>query len=320
MATQSWGISADGGYLANAKLSRTIRVAAQPMMKFRPYTRVEPGLGKGKGDTLDFNKLSNVATAGGTISELTRIPETKITIKRGTLTLQEYANSIPYTGKLENLSEFDVSNLWTVALRNDMAKVLDKAVADEMKNTDLRFMPTSAIGGTWANTSSTTATVNLSIFHVKDIVDAMKVGTFGSLTNTASVPPWDGEHYVAVASVKALRGLKDDPDFEEPVKYADPERLLTGEVGRFYMTRFVETNNTNSLSNGVGTGSVLGEALFFGADPIIEAVAVPEEIRAKIPQDYGRDKGIAWYFLGGFKLVWDSTDDLEQHVVYVTSA
>ena len=32
-------------------------------------------------------------------------------------------------------------------------------------------------------------------------------------------------------------------------------------------------------------------------------VAVPEEMRGKIPTDYGRSKGVAWYYLGGFGLV-----------------
>ena len=33
-----------------------------------------------------------------------------------------------------------------------------------------------------------------------------------------------------------------------------------------------------------------------------EGIAVPEQIRGKIPDDYGRKKGIAWYYLGGFGL------------------
>ena len=326
MAGQTFAISADGGYLSIAKLSRTIRHAAQPLMKFRQFTRIEPGLGMGRGDTLNFNKLSNVQTQGGTICELQDIPETNVSITRGTLVLQEWGNSIPYTGKLEALSEFSTDNLFTVAIRNDMAKVLDKAVSDEMRNSDTIYIPTSASAGTWDDdgTVSTTATANLSIFHVKEIIDALKTGQFGGTTlgtNAGNpVPPYDGENYMSIASVKALRGLKDDPDWESAIKYADPERFLNGEVGRFYGCRFIESNNTNALSNGVGTNSVLGEAFFFGADTIAEGVAIPEEVRVKIPVKYGRDKGIAWYALLGFKIIWDLTTDKESHIVRVTSA
>jgi len=36
---------------------------------------------------------------------------------------------------------------------------------------------------------------------------------------------------------------------------------------------------------------------------VAEAVCVPEEMRGKIPTDYGRSKGVAWYYLGGFGIV-----------------
>ncbi len=321
MSGQNWALNASGGYLANAKLSKTLRNATQPMFKFRQFTRMEKAIGKGKGDTVDFNKVSNVQTAGGAISESNRIPESNILLKRGTLVLQEYGNAIPYTGKLDDLSEFAVDNMITVALRNDMAKAMDLAVATKFKESDISYSPTTASAGTFDvdGTVNTSALVNMNVFHVKEIIDAMKTGVYATIGTGNPVPPWDGENYVCIASVKALRGIKDDPDFEEVVKYADPERLLTGEVGRFYGCRFIETNNTAALSNGVGSGSVLGECIFFGSDPVIESVAVAEEIRAKIPEDYGRSKGVAWYALLGFENVWDFSTDGEDHIVVVRS-
>ena len=44
-------------------------------------------------------------------------------------------------------------------------------------------------------------------------------------------------------------------------------------------------------------------AFFFGAETVAEAIAIPEEIRGKIPGDYGRDKGVGWYFLGGYGIM-----------------
>lgn len=321
MAGQVWSVNATGGYLSNPKLSKTMRHATQPMFKFRQFTRLEKAIGKGKGDTVDFNKVSNIQTEGGTISEASRIPESNILIRRGQMVLEEYGNSIPYTGKLDDLSEFSVDNMITRALRDDMAKVLDAAVATKFKAGDIKYVALTASTQNWTvnGTPSGTAASNLNLFHVKEIVDAMKTGIFGANTGNP-VPPYDGENYIAVASVQALRGLKDDPDFEEVVKYADPERLLVGEVGRIYGVRFIETNNTGALAHNVGASTTTGEAVFFGADPVIEAVAVPEEIRAKIPEDYGRSKGIAWYGLMGFEQVWDFSGDSEDHIVHFTSA
>ncbi|MCI0526265.1 MAG: N4-gp56 family major capsid protein [Nitrospira sp.] len=316
MAGQIWSVSASGGYLANSKLSKQIRHAAQPMYKFRQFTRMEKAIGKGKGDTLDFNKISNVQTAGTTISESARIPETNILIRRGTMTLSEYGNSIPYTGKLDMLSEFSVDNIVTKALRDDMAKAMDAAAATVFKSTDVSYSPQTSSTGTWNVAGSpASALVGLNLFHVKEVIDALKTGLFGSGNQANPVMPYEGDDYICIASVNALRGIKDDPDFEEVVKYADPKRLLNGEVGRIYNCRFIETNNTAVLT----AHATSGNAVFFGADPVLEAVAQPEEIRAKIPEDYGRSKGIAWYALLGFGIVWDYTTDTEQHIVLVPS-
>ena len=326
MAGQVWSVSADGGYFANAKLSKSLRNASQPMMKFRQFTRKENGIGKGKGDTLDFNKVTNIQQAGGAISETQRVPESKFLLKRGQLTMGEYANSIPYIGKVDTLSEFSVNDPITRALRDDMAKVMDIAVSTVMKTGDIFFIPTSLTEGTWDldGTPSTTATVNFNLSHVRQIVDALKTGQFGGTTlgtNAGNpVPPWDGEYYICITSVKALRGIKSDPDYEEVKKYADPDSLLSGEVGRIEGVRFIESNHTSALSNGVGTSSVLGEAIVFGAEPVIEGVVIAEEIRRKITTDYGRDLGIAWYALLGFAKTWDLTSDQEDHIVRVCSA
>ena len=317
MAGQIWQVNADGGFLSNAKLSRQIRHASQPMMKFRQFVRKEPAAGKGKGATVDFRKISNIQTAGGQIAELSKMPETKVLIRTGQLTITEYGNSIPYTGKLDTLSEFSVDNIITKALRDDIAKVLDSQVATAFKDSDLFYVPSSSTAGTFENTLTTVGTDQLNLSHIREIVDALKTGIFNTTLNP--VPPWDGENYICVASVKALRGIKNDPDYEEVKKFADPDSLLTGEVGRIEGVRFIETNHTTSLSNAKGANSI-GEAVIFGADPVIEGMAVPEEIRRKIPMDYGRDKGIGWYALLGYKLVWSRSVDSEQHVVFVTSA
>jgi hypothetical protein len=72
------------------------------------------------------------------------------------------------------------------------------------------------------------------------------------------------------------------------------------------------TNTADAWNNAVSSW-----AMFFGDDPVTEAPVIPEEVRAKLPEDYGRDKGAAWYYLGGFgnsypdasnsrNVMWDS--------------
>ena len=67
-----------------------------------------------------------------------------------------------------------------------------------------------------------------------------------------------------------------------------------------------------------GNGNVSDDAHFFGKDTVAEAIVVPEEIRGKIPTDYGRSKGIAWYALEGFGIV--HTDATNCRIVRWTSS
>ena len=55
-----------------------------------------------------------------------------------------------------------------------------------------------------------------------------------------------------------------------------------------------------------------------GADTVAEGVALPGEIRGKIPDDYGRGRGIAWYALEGFGL--SHPDATNARIVKWTSA
>lgn len=311
---QLWVTSSLGGYLGNRKLSRTIRHAAQPLMKFRQFCGIKEALGRNKNDLVFFDKISNVATQGGTLVETNTMPETQVTIQTGTIQVTERGNSVPFTGKLETLAEFDVDNIVTVALRNDEAKVLDSAVAGQFVLSQLKYAClTASSAGSFqtltadATQGTTTSAVNFDMFHVKECVDKLL---------TLNVPRYDGENYICIASVNALRGIKNHSDWTDAAKYGDPERLFSGEVGRIESCRFIR--ETNFLSNARG-GSTFGEAVMFGGDAVMEAVALSEEIRAKIPTDYGRSKGVAWYGILGFTKIWDYTGDGETHIIHINS-
>lgn len=317
---QAWAPVGSGGYLANPVLSRQIRHAAQPIMKFAQFVRPEPGYGKNKSDTIYFDRVSSVNDAGSSISELSAMPKTTVTITQGSVVVTEYGNSIDYTGKLEALSEFSVDNIWTKALRDDQAKTLDTAIGTEFKTCKVKYTPTGTADNptyTIATTGTVvaTATRNTETYDVKAIVDYMK--------STLYVPKFSGiikdGYYVCIASVGFLRTIKDDDDFIEAVKYGRPEDLYYGEVGMYEGVRFIE--QVNGMDDTIGAAlTYKGEALFFGDDPIVEGVAIPPEIRSKIPQDFGRDKGVAWYAIVGYSLTYDTATAGEARIVHVTSA
>ena len=312
MAGQQWAVGARGGFLTNIKLSKKLREVAQPMMRFRGLVRPEMEFGKNVGDTLQFDKVCNVATEGRVISETETVPETNFTISKDTIVAKEYSNSVPFTWQVELFADLDIRSTIINALKNDMAKVLDKAAGQQFVATDLKYAPT---GTETAKTSTITtngtksaATRNISVWDLKNIADEMR--------STYKMPFYTTNDFMSVASTGALRGIKDDSEFVEATKYGDPDKLFSGECTRFYGVRFVEESNFLT-SNGTGG---LGEAVFFGEDPVVEIAVYPEEVQSKIGVDFGRDRAIRWVWVGGFKITWDFSTDGDARIFHLVSS
>ena len=309
MAGQLYATNSLGGYFTIDDLSRELRYQAQTLQVFRKFTKPEPMAGKNKGDVVLFDKVSNLTSNGGTILETDTMPKTQYTITQGSLTMTEYGISVPFTQKLENVSMVAVPESIKTSLRNSMSKVLDSAAAAEFQTSDYKVIcsTTNTTVFDYDATASTAASANMSDKNVRDIIDRMKI---------LNIPAYDGRNYCAVCSTNSIRGLYDF--FESKAMQTTMKPLTMGEVGEYYKCRFFE--ETNVLSNILGNGTQYGEAVFFGDDAVREGVVCGEELRLKIPTDYGRDQGIAWYYLGGFVKVWDFTADAETRILHVTSA
>jgi N4-gp56 family major capsid protein len=151
--------------------------------------------------------------------------------------------------------------------------------------------------------SERACTSDLKLFHVEQIRDYM--------FDTLHVPAYEGDDYICLLNTKAKRSLITDATWVDWVKYTDPTHKYNGEIGRIENIRFIEVNHNTALSNSLGVGGVLGEAVFFGADACAMAVALDPELRAAIPQDFGRQKSVAWYGILDFGIIWDTANDGE---------
>ena len=305
MAGQVWSVNTSGGYMYALNLSRQLRMAVQPIVKFRQFCDVKDAAHQGlhRGDTFHWNVFSDVGTQGSTLVETNTIPETSFTIAQGTMTITEAGNSVPWTGKLDDLSEQPVAEVIRKVLKTDAKKAFDNLASAEFNKAALRVAPTggtSATAVTLTTNSICTITNNLAMgsAHVKSIVDIMK---------ERNIPAYTGDDYYCIAWPTTFRDFSDD--IEVLKSYVDQgfRMIMNGEIGRYDGVRFIE--QTFKAKGSIGTAATTwaeGKSdwvVFFGEDTVAEAVAVPEEIRGKIPGDYGRDRGIAWYYLGGFGIV-----------------
>lgn len=317
MAEFSWQPDVADGVLKNHTLSAKLRDAAIAGTKFVQFCDVEPGYGRKKGEAITITRIRNIAEpTSAKIGERDRIPIDTYAQSSVTITVTEYGRGVEYTHKSELLLHYEPQDRIQRKLRQQLSLVLDTAAAVAFKTAKVTFAPTSLTAGTFetSGTPAVTATVNLTVAHVKTIRDYM--------SDTIHIPGHNGtDQFICLASTKALRGIKNDPEWMSWRQYADPEMaFFRGEVGMIENIRFIEVNHTQALANNKGTGGVLGEAVFFGDDAVAMAVVEDPELRAAIPGDFGRQKAVAWYGVLEFGLVWDTANDGEARVIRLTSA
>ncbi len=307
MAGQVWQTDALGGFMWAANLSRKLRTAIQPMVRFRQFCDVREAFGKGKGEQYAWNIYSDVGTQGGVLNETDVMPETNYTITQQTLVVTEFGNSVPFTKKLDDLSEHPVTEVIHKVMKNDARKALDASANAQFELTQIRVVGDTAttISITTDGTPSGTPAQEFLSAHAKLVADEMA---------ERDIPTFDGNNYMAIARPTTLRAFKDELEAIHQYVSEGWHVIMNGEKGRYEGIRYCE--QTNIAAEGWTNSDGI---FFFGADTVVEAFSIMEELRGKIPSDYGRSKGIAWYALLGYGLVhtvalqarilkWDSTE------------
>lgn len=316
MGTHSWTYDAPSGVYKNHALSADIRMASIAQTKFVQFTTSVDGYGKGKGESVTLTRISNIdVPTDDVLNELEVIPEDEFSFSTQAIEVDERGRAVPYTSLSADLANFNIENVIQKKLRNQLSLRMDKVCSTAFKRGKIKAIPDGVASLVFDTdgTASTAATSNLLVYHIEQIRDYM-------YTTLNMMPYADGD-FMCLASTKALRGIKRDPNWEKWHTYGDKEAKASGEVGRIESVRFVEINNTAALSGSLGTNSALGEAIFFGDDPVAMATVMDPELRAKESGDYGRSKGVAWYGIYGFDQIWyDSANPGEARTVHVTSA
>lgn len=308
MAGQLWGVDEQGGYLYSDQLSKYLRKEVQPMMRFRQFCSTKDAIEYGNGDMYQWDIVTNIDREGGELQETEAMPQGGFKVRRGQLTITEYGMSVPYTKKLDNLSKAPVREIIKSALKDNCAKTLDRAAYNQFASTRLVAYPTGGNSTTSATIEAVTnpganpATVNaapLTTDHVKNIVDSMK---------ERNIPGFDGDDYFSVGRPRTFRPIRNELEQLKAYVESGWRDIRLGEIGLYEGTRFVE--QTNIAAKG-WSGGLSDEAFFMGGDTVAEAVVDPEHIRGKLPTDYGRNRGVAWYYMGGFGIVHNQSADID---------
>lgn len=310
---QLWSVNSLGGYYASFNLSKELRMGVQAKSKFRQFADVKDAFSKvtRTGQTFTWDVVPMMARGSRALQETNTIPQGQHTVLQSTLTMSERGYSVPYTELLESLAMVTVKQPIMKVLKYDALVDIDCLVHQQFNATPLRVVSTSSADTAFSLTTNGTATATnttlLSKINVRAISDGMKA---------RNIPYYTESDYYAISRPGGLRLLKNDMEGIHQYTESGLDMIMNGEIGRYEMVRFVEQTvvptggaaDTTTFDPFTDTGDAWNTAgcgdwvFFFGSDTVCEALHTPEEIRAKIPDDFGRSKGIAWYALLGYGL------------------
>lgn len=313
MAEQTWTYDAPTGVYKSHAMSKQLYSASVADSAFMDHVSPITSFGRKMGETVTLTRVAAITEpTSGRLDETVRIPEDTFALSTTSITVHEYGRAVPFTSLADDLSEFNIESNIQRKLREQMTLTMDTAAATAFKTAKIKYVPTGEASNNIATngTAATAALANLNMFHVEEIVDYMY--------DTLFCPKVSGGDYIGIFRTLGIRGLKRDPSWDQWHVYTDPQAKYNGEVGRIEGVRFITTNHSTALAK-KGTGSVLGEGVIFGADAVAMAEVLTPELRAAVPQDFGRSKAVAWYGILEFGIIWDTGTAGEAKIVHVTS-
>ena len=304
--------STASGFLTNDKLNKVFQEEAQPLTRFRQFVTIKEAFGKSMGQNVNWLKAANVSTIGGRLVETNTMHETKRPLTWGTLTVDEYGNSIPFTEKVSSLSEFEIRDIIRGGLLDDSVKVIDAKVESEFNNTPLRYVGTHISNAGVITTNSVATATNSSIlnsFHVRKMRLELE---------KRNVPTFDSGDYAMIVSLEAAESLEGAIESVQQYTETGFTKIMNGEIGRMHGVRFIKDGwasrfnvdldaRTSTADTWTNAQSLNG--YMFGRDTVREAIVTPENVRQKVVTDYGRSHGLAWYGLFGWRIEWETEND-----------
>ncbi len=306
----SWQFDAPTGVYKNHALSSRIRHQAIADALFMRWSTPEPGYGKNRGENVTITRILSLPLANR-VSETDRLPSGRPAIQTKSQPVSEWGYKIPLTNFERMLTHYEVEPEFEKTLRDQMTLTMDKMVADALKTTPYLYVP--AVGGGAFDTDGTftnTADRNLNIDDLRNIYDEM--------SGTLKIPHFNNGMYVGILSTKAARGIKNDSTYKDWLAPNTAEPFVSGRLKDVEGFMLFETNHFDALDNTVGTGSVLGEAVFFGPDASFMVSVDEPEIRVEQPTDLGRFREVGWVGILEAGLTWEVA--AQARTIYVGSA
>jgi N4-gp56 family major capsid protein len=222
-----------------------------PLLVHMKWAQKRP-IPKNGGKTINFRSFSPLAPATTALTEGVTPAGNSLTITEIEATLAQYGDFVEISDVLDLVAIDPVLDETADLLGEQSAQTLDIVCRDVLHTgTSVQY----AAGR--VNRAAITAADLLTVNEVRKAVRTLK---------RSNVKTIDGQNYIAIVEPGATYDLQSDTKWEEAAKYAGSTQIFSGEIGRLYGVRFIETSFAKKFAGAGAAGIDVYSTLIFGKD------------------------------------------------------
>lgn len=207
------------------------------------------------GKTIEFRKYESLPKATEPLTEGVTPNAQALTVTPMTATVKQYGGWAAITDVLQLTAIDNNITQATKVLASQAGRTLDTVTREVLAGgTNVIYAP--------AGDTAVTSRANLTTASVltPDLID--QAATALKAQNADAI----GESYVAIVHPYVAYDLRRNPEWIDVHKYASPENIYNGEIGKLGGVRFVETTEAKIVSNKATSPINIFCTLFLGAD------------------------------------------------------
>lgn len=206
---------------------------------------------KNSGKTIEFRQFAKLNKALTALTEGVTPAGSELSVSTITATVSQYGDYVQTSDVLELTAIDNVILEATKALGNQAGATLD---------TITRNVLVAGTNVIYAPKSSGTAVTSRANLDATCVLTPEVVAQAATQLKAANAPTINGD-YVAIIHPYVAKDLMRTDEWIDVHKYADPEAIYEGEIGKLYGVRFVETTEAK-IWNATGDGTPTGLAVF----------------------------------------------------------
>lgn len=323
---QSTDSSATGTYAPGADMTAEMKMYydtellenTRKDLYFAQFGRKQ-ALPKGKGNTIEWRKWNTFSNPIEPLTEGVNPTGQKFGATNITTTCSQHGTFTAISDKLELQAVDDVILGATEEMGATAGETMDTLIRNKIANgTHITYAP--KISG-----STETPVSAISAIDKTAILTPKLVNKVVTQLKKAKAPKINGD-YVAIIHPSCSYDLRQSPEWIEAHKYASPEEIYNGEIGKLHGVRFIEDDNVLVTLSGATYGgqdsttkSAVYHNLFFGQDAygIVDPEGAGLEMIVHGKESGGTSNPLNLYSTIGFKFMYGAITLYPERMVEV---